>query len=127
MLLACLGTSSDASSREGWETFVPGYTPSPLVWPTILPMGSRMKIRALVLVIAVTLGIVAFPSVAAAAPAPSVIATTAHPIGIVEDSVGNVWIADGTNATSSLRGLVVVPAATGTLFGFSVTADTHRP
>lgn len=84
-----------------------------------------MKARALALA-AVLLGFMVLSPKALAAPTPSAIATVQYPIGVVEDSTGNVWIADGTNATASLRGLVVVPATTGTLFGVSVTAGTQQ-
>lgn len=61
-----------------------------------------------------------------AAPTPQLIANSPYPVGIVEDSAGNVWIADSDNTNTSLRGLVVVPAATGNLFGISVTAGTQQ-
>lgn len=47
-----------------------------------------------------------------------------YPIALAEDSAGNIYIGDDHNATSSRQGLVVIPAATGTLFGQSVTAGT---
>ena len=47
-----------------------------------------------------------------------------YPVGLAEDSAGNIYIADDHNSTSSKQGLVVYPAASGTLFGVSVTART---
>ncbi len=47
-----------------------------------------------------------------------------YPVGLAEDSSGNIYIQDDHNSDASKKGIVVVPAATGTLFGQSVTAGT---
>ena len=72
-----------------------------------------------------TLGLLGLTPSANAVPSPELIANSPYPVGIAEDSFGNVWIADGDNADSALRGLVVVPAADGDLFGISVTAGVQ--
>ena len=45
-------------------------------------------------------------------------------MGLAEDSSGNIYIADDHNPDASKKGIVVVPATTGTLFGQAVTAGT---
>ena len=47
-----------------------------------------------------------------------------YPVGLAEDQAGNIYIADEQSTDVSKRGLVVVPIATGTLFGQSVTSGT---
>ena len=47
-----------------------------------------------------------------------------YPVGLAEDSSGNIFIVDDHNNDVSKQGIVVVPAASGTLFGQSVTAGT---
>ena len=49
-----------------------------------------------------------------------------YPVGLAEDSAGNIYIADDHNSDSSKKGIVVVPATTGTLFGQAVTAGTPK-
>ena len=49
-----------------------------------------------------------------------------YPVGLAEDSSGNIYIADDHNSDSSKKGIVVFPAATGTLFGQAVTAGTPK-
>ena len=49
-----------------------------------------------------------------------------YPVGLAEDSSGNIYIADDHNSDSSKKGIVVIPAATGTLFGQAVTAGTPK-
>jgi hypothetical protein len=49
-----------------------------------------------------------------------------YPVGLAEDSSGNIYIADDHNADASKKGIVVVPATTGTLFGQAVTAGTPK-
>lgn len=85
-----------------------------------------MKTRVYVSATLLALGLVGVPSIAMAAPTPELIADSPYPVGIVEDSAGNVWIADSNNSDTSLRGLVVVPAASGTLFGTAVTAGSQQ-
>lgn len=80
---------------------------------------------AVALLVALVSSVIA-PGQAFAAPTPEIIANSPYPVGIVEDSAGNVWIADSDNTNTSLRGLVVVPAATGNLFGVSVTVGTQQ-
>lgn len=85
-----------------------------------------MKTRVVISSAILALGLSGVSSAAMAAPTPELIADSPYPVGIVEDSSGNVWIADSDNTNTSLRGLVVVPAATGNLFGVSVTAGTQQ-
>ncbi len=49
-----------------------------------------------------------------------------YPVGLAEDSSGNIYIADDHNSDASKKGIVVVPATTGTLFGQAVTAGTPK-
>ncbi len=49
-----------------------------------------------------------------------------YPVGLAEDSAGNIYIADDHNSDASKKGIVVVPATTGMLFGQSVTAGTPK-
>lgn len=49
-----------------------------------------------------------------------------YPIAIAGDSAGNIYIGDDHNSNAAKKGLVVVPASTGTLFGFSVTAGVPK-
>lgn len=49
-----------------------------------------------------------------------------YPVALAEDSAGNIYIGDDHNGDSSKQGLVVVPAASGTLFGQAVTAGTPQ-
>ena len=66
------------------------------------------------------------PSPASAA-VPEMISTAQYPVGIDEDSVGNIYIASENNsANSSNIGLVVIPKFSGTLFGQSVTANQEH-
>ena len=45
-----------------------------------------------------------------------------YPIGLAEDLSGNIYIADDHNSDASKRGIVVIPAADGNLFGNFVTS-----
>ena len=85
-----------------------------------------MKRRGVLYSTVIALFVSLVPSVAHAAPTPQVIANSPYPVGIAEDAAGNVYIADSDNSDASLRGLVVVPASTGTLFGVSVTAGVQQ-
>jgi sugar lactone lactonase YvrE len=49
-----------------------------------------------------------------------------YPVGLAEDSSGNIYIADDHNSDASKKGIVVVPATTGTLFGQAVTAGAPK-
>ena len=49
-----------------------------------------------------------------------------YPVGLAEDSSGNIYIADDHNSDASKKGIVVVPSITGTLFGQAVTAGTPK-
>ena len=60
-----------------------------------------------------------FPATSANAVTQTVISNAAYPVGLAEDSAGNIYIADENN-----RKLIVYPSQTGTLFGVSVTAGT---
>ncbi len=59
-----------------------------------------------------------------AAPTVTTIYTATYPIVLAEDSSGNIYIGDETNTDASKNGVVVIPAASGTLYGRSVTAGT---
>lgn len=50
--------------------------------------------------------------------------TAIDPIALAEDQSGNIYIGDDSNADASKNGVIVIPAASGTLFGRSVTAGT---
>lgn len=56
----------------------------------------------------------------------TIIYSLGYPVGLAEDSAGNIYIADDHNSDASKKGIVVVPAATGTLFGQAVTAGTPK-
>lgn len=63
------------------------------------------------------------PTIQAGAEVPAKISTANYPVGMDEDSSGNIYIASEVNsAGASHLGLIVVPKNTGTLFGVSVTA-----
>lgn len=63
---------------------------------------------------------------AAAATTPSVVSTAEYPVGLAEDSHGNIYIASEVNSGSGNIGLVVVPKNSGTLFGVAVTAGVEK-
>lgn len=56
----------------------------------------------------------------------TIIYSLGYPVGLAEDSAGNIYIADDHNSDASKKGIVVIPAATGTLFGQAVTAGTPK-
>ena len=65
-------------------------------------------------------------SQASAGVTATTIYSLAYPVGLAEDSSGNIYIADDHNSDASKKGIVVVPATTGTLFGQAVTAGTPK-
>ncbi len=84
-----------------------------------------MKIgKALVALLVIFSAQLTFISSASATVTATNIYSLGYPVGLAEDSAGNIYIADDHNSTSSKQGLVVYPAASGTLFGVSVTART---
>lgn len=85
-----------------------------------------MSWRSIVVALLLPAFLIVSPASASAAVTATQISTVAYPVGIAEDSAGNVFIADGSNATRANQGLVVVPAVTGTLFGEPVTAGVQE-
>lgn len=71
------------------------------------------------------LGVQAGP--ASAAVTPEVLANVAYPIGIAEDAAGNIYLGNNNSDGGTFaQGLVVIPKATGTLFGQAVEAGTAQ-
>jgi hypothetical protein len=64
-----------------------------------------------------------FPTTAYANVTATQISTTAYPLGLSEDSTGNIFIADGNGAN---QGVFVVPESDGTIFGQSVTEGNQQ-
>lgn len=80
----------------------------------------RMRALAFLGVLIAAVGMVFVPSSAALAVTQTPISNAQYPVGLAEDSSGNIYIADENNKL-----LKVVAATTGTLFGVSITAGAQ--
>jgi len=83
-----------------------------------------MRIKVAIFVASLILIPITSVNMASAAVTATTIYSLGYPVGLAEDSAGNIYIADDHNADASKKGIVVVPAATGTLFGQAVTIGT---
>jgi Listeria-Bacteroides repeat domain (List_Bact_rpt) len=81
-----------------------------------------LRLMTSTLAAVLVLGLAHNPSANAAVNA-SVIADVEYPVGIAQDAAGNTFIAKGNGDN---QGLVVVPAADGTLFGQSVVQGREQ-
>lgn len=86
---------------------------------------SNKPLKSLLSGFVLALALVNISSTAHAAVTVSTISTARYPISLDFDSAGNLFIASETNPSGNL-GLVVVPAASGTLFGQTVTAGQEN-
>ena len=76
-----------------------------------------------------TLSLTVLASLLSASPAHAAVSSTVisqatYPLGLDVDAAGNVWVGY-SNGPMIPKGVVVVPAATGTLFGVAVTAGVE--
>jgi hypothetical protein len=83
-----------------------------------------MRTKVAIFVASLVLIPIASVNMASAAVTATTIYSLGYPVGLAEDSAGNIYIADDHNADASKKGIVVIPAATGTLFGQAVTIGT---
>jgi hypothetical protein len=88
--------------------------------------GKEMNLRKSTLLILIFLMPFFSISGAFAGVSATTIYNLGYPVGLAEDSSGNIYIADDHNSDASKKGIVVVPATTGTLFGQAVTAGTPK-
>ncbi len=87
---------------------------------------ARTAVTAVVAMVAALLVPVLGQVAPASAATTSTIATAEYPIGIAEDSEGNIYLGDSVDGVPADVGLTVVPANSGTLFGQAVSSNVEH-
>jgi titin len=108
-----------------WSTFADGTSTATTATVTGLATDTAYNFRVAA-VNATGTGTTATVSATTWDVTQSRIATAEYPIGIAEDSAGNIYIGDSVDQVAADEGLTVVPANTGTLFGQSVSAGVEH-